>query len=103
MAIVFSPITVKLVKRPNITLDNGEQAYTWEIHGWSYIRVRKGAMYQHQAKEGKNEFKKFYIKHKKLIESGKVAPYDIMSMTVNGTSISSLFERKPEELDKLTF
>ena len=103
MAIQFSPITVKLVKRPNITLDNGEQAYTWEIHGWQNVLVRKGAMYKHQATEGKNEFRKFYIKHKKMIESGKVAPYNIMGLTVNGTPISSLFERKPEELDKLTF
>ena len=102
MAIQFTPITVKLVTRPNIDLA-GEKAYTFEIHGWKSVLVRKGAYTKEQATERKNEFRKFYIKNKKAIESGKVAPFNIMSLTVKGSPISELFERKPEELDELTF
>ena len=103
MAIQFTPITVKLVTRPNITLDDGEKCYTFEIHGWSAVLVRKGAWTKEQATEKKNAFRKFYLNHKRAIESGKVAPFNIMAMTVNGTPISSVFERKPEELPELPF
>ena len=101
MAIQFTPITVKLVTRPNIDLD-GEKAYTFEIHGWKSVLVRKGAYTKAQAGERAKAFRKFYIQNKKAIESGKVAPFNIMALTVKGSPISSFFDRKPAELAELT-
>lgn len=104
MAIQFSPITIKLVTRPNIDLD-GERGYTFEIQGWKNVLVRKGVYTKAQASELAGKFRKFINSRRKAIESGKRSPYPIMTQTYlpDGSPIITLFESKVEQLEELNF
>jgi len=104
MTIQFSPITIKLVKRPNIYLD-GEPGYTFEIHGWKNVLVRKGVYTKEQAGTLSRRFRKFIIPRRRAIESGKRSPYPIMTQTFlpDGSPIITLFETKAEQLETVDF
>ena len=100
----INPITVKLVRLPNIQLDDvdggTQDAYTFEVHGegWSATLVRKGASTKGQATERAKAFKQYFNKMKRLIESGKIAPFNIMATPVgeDGIPMNRLFDRKIE-------
>ena len=101
----INPIQVKVVSLPNIVLEGeAECAYTFEIHGWSAVLVRKGAYTKAQASERAKAFRAFFNKEKKLIESGKKQPYNIMATPVgkNATPMNALFNRKIETQVELT-
>ena len=106
----INPIKVKLVRLPNIQLDDvdggTQDAYTFEVHGegWTAVLVRKGASTKEQATERAKAFRAFFNKEKKAIESGKKSPYNIMATPVgkDGIPMNRLFDRKIEaqvELD----